>query len=80
MLCAECVSFFHKIVFIIPEMFVLIINKVQPAIYKDFDSQGNSSSTFSLNFPTFVNFFFLSIFKQFIILKYSFSLVRYQYK
>ena len=59
--------FFIKIVFIIPEMFVLIRNK---AIYKDFDSQGNSCSTFSLNFPiflTFVNFFFLSIFKQFII-------------
>ena len=70
MLCTECISFFHKIVFIIPEMFVLIINKVYPAIYKDFDSQGNSCSTFSLNFPifvTFVNFFFLSIFKQFII-------------
>ena len=68
MLCTKCISFFLKIVFVIPEMFVLIINKVQPAIYKDFDSQLNSCTTFSLNFPIFLTFifFFLSIFKQFI--------------
>ena len=27
MLCTECISFFHKIVFIIPEMFVLTLIK-----------------------------------------------------